>query len=120
MEVEVSPGIDYPLGNSHISQVAGTMILSSSNGWENIFDIFWDMLDPSKVDLHDIHHFCPKDFIHYMQNKRPCSHAFHGSSIHKICLISPMVAGHKRSMMRTSTLSSTFIGMYMLNSVGKT
>ena len=37
-----------------------------------MFDIFWDMLDPSKVDLHDIHHFCPKDFIHYMQNKRPC------------------------------------------------
>lgn len=78
------------------------------------------MLDPSKVDLHDIHHFCPKDFIHYMQNKRPCSHAFHGSSIHKTCLISPMVAGHRRSMMRTSTLSSTFIGMYMFNSVGKT
>lgn len=23
-------------------------------------------------DLHDIHHFCPKDFIHYTQHKRPC------------------------------------------------
>lgn len=38
--VEVSPGIDYPLGNSHISQVAGKMILSSSIGGR-IFSIYF-------------------------------------------------------------------------------